>query len=163
MTAYPNRVREQPGTEGEFVRVLTKPMDLEQLRQIVRDALADKPASQPAARREAEAAPPSPAPATDPGIPAAAFPQSTHAPSWLFRTLQSTAVALVIACVLGFFLFFVLGVRLPGMSSDAVAKAEETPRRPAAGTVEGVSLVEGRPHTLQLPAEVRVALGIRKG
>jgi cobalt-zinc-cadmium efflux system membrane fusion protein len=64
--------------------------------------------------------------------------------------------------VLGFFFFFVLGVQVPGMSSGSEPTGEKPPPRAAQG-VAGVRLVEDQPHTLQVPEEVRVALGIRKG
>jgi cobalt-zinc-cadmium efflux system membrane fusion protein len=86
------------------------------------------------------------------------------APGRLVKLAQLVGVGSLIAVVAGFFLFGVLGVRVPGISAAAEPDAEKPPRPVAGGTVEGVTLVEGRPHTLQVPEDVRLALGVsRKG
>jgi cobalt-zinc-cadmium efflux system membrane fusion protein len=51
-------------------------------------------------------------------------------------------------------------VRLPWQSSAVADEPKVVRSKPA---TEGVKLVEGRPHTLAVPKEVRTALGIRKG
>ncbi len=49
MTAYPVRLRERPELAAEFDRVLIKPLDLAELRQALRDALARHGAAAPVA------------------------------------------------------------------------------------------------------------------
>jgi cobalt-zinc-cadmium efflux system membrane fusion protein len=165
MTAYPNRVREQSEAASEFRQILTKPVDLEQLRHIIAAALTEEPMSQPkpaanlAAQEEpvsaSLAAGPRPLGRTDPA-------RRPPAGNRLLETLRFTGVLLIILAVVFFFFFFVLGVQVPGMSSNSDPVAEKPPA-PASRGVEGARLVEGQPHTLFVPEEVRASLGIRKG
>lgn len=45
MTAYPLRLRDQPELAEQFARVLTKPLNLQELREVVEAALAQSPAA----------------------------------------------------------------------------------------------------------------------
>ncbi|HEY7154085.1 MAG TPA: response regulator [Gemmataceae bacterium] len=60
MTAYPLRLRDQPELAQAFKHVLTKPLNLEELRQAIESSLGVVPGSQPAAV-------PSPRPVVDGG------------------------------------------------------------------------------------------------
>jgi cobalt-zinc-cadmium efflux system membrane fusion protein len=73
--------------------------------------------------------------------------------------VQSVGLLLIVGVVLVVFLGYILGVQVPGMR--AASPEEPTPVKAPARL--GVDLVEGRPHTLVVPEEVRAALGIRKG
>jgi cobalt-zinc-cadmium efflux system membrane fusion protein len=70
--------------------------------------------------------------------------------------LASAGLVVLVAGVLGAFLLIVAGVSLPGLSAAA---GEPSMVAPAAA---GVRRVEGVPHTILVPEEARVALGIRK-
>src|SRR5258708_7352994 len=50
MTAYPLRLRDQPELAHQFFRVLTKPLNLQELRQAIDAALERAPTAQPAHR-----------------------------------------------------------------------------------------------------------------
>src|SRR5262249_29074525 len=54
MTAYPLRLRDQPEMADHFTRIMTKPLNLQELRQAVDAALDEKaaPLSEPSAPRE---------------------------------------------------------------------------------------------------------------
>jgi hypothetical protein len=106
-----------------------------------------------------------PAPA-DPGngehtpgalLPAPQAELNTPTPVWL-RILKGVVSLLMVVGVAGL-VAFLLGVQIPGISAVRDEKdIKETPE-PAAG----VSLVKDRAHTLEVPQDVRIALGIRKG
>ena len=69
----------------------------------------------------------------------------------------AVGIVLLLALVV-FFLGFVGVLPVPGLA--ATPKEEQTvPPVPPLG----VDLVRGRPHTLRVPADVRIALGVRKG
>jgi cobalt-zinc-cadmium efflux system membrane fusion protein len=82
-------------------------------------------------------------------------PQSRF--SRFFIAVQSAGLLFLVAVVLVIFLGFVLGVRLPGMSTTPEEVKIEPPRR------VGVELVKDQPHTLSVSEPVRAALGIRRG
>jgi cobalt-zinc-cadmium efflux system membrane fusion protein len=174
MTGCPTRLREHPEVAGEFVRVLTKPMNLEELRQVLKAVLPEGPmipssssdtakpmaVSLPSNSPPAPSAPPAPWPVEARPAPAAATraaPPAVPARRSRWKAVRSGAAMALIVLVLTFFLAFVAGVPLPGLAS---AHTEETapPRPPLA-----VELVKGQPHTLAVPEDVRVALGIHKG
>ncbi|MHB1425970.1 MAG: efflux RND transporter periplasmic adaptor subunit [Gemmataceae bacterium] len=81
--------------------------------------------------------------------------------SRFFKALKSVGLLLIAAVVLVIFLGFILGVRIPGMSAFAHAEDKDFKIEPPPRL--GVELVKDQPHTLQVPEEVRAALGIRKG
>jgi cobalt-zinc-cadmium efflux system membrane fusion protein len=151
MTAYPNQVHEKPEAAGEFVRMLTKPMNLEELRQILSAALVQGGEAAPVPAPAAE--PVVTAPAADP----APVPLPARAPTSRLRNIGSGAALVLVLLVLVGFLAFVAGVPLPGLAS---APEEKTV---AAAPALGVEWLPEEPHTLRVPQDVRVALGIRKG
>jgi cobalt-zinc-cadmium efflux system membrane fusion protein len=74
-----------------------------------------------------------------------------------FKALKSLAAIALALVALALFLAFMAGVPLPGLASPPKEQTV-SPAPPL-----GVDLVLGTPHTLLVPEEVRVALGIRKG
>jgi cobalt-zinc-cadmium efflux system membrane fusion protein len=109
MTAYPLRLREHPEAARDFARVLTKPLDLRELRQAVDAALAapprpaPPPAPQPAPAAPAAAAAargaampnePAPPPPTPPGTPALG-----RRPSWLGIAAALAGAAALLAAL----------------------------------------------------------------
>jgi cobalt-zinc-cadmium efflux system membrane fusion protein len=82
-------------------------------------------------------------------------PTSKH--SW-GKTLRSLLGVGFVIAVLVFFIAFIAGVPLPGLASTPHEETAPAPPAPL-----GVHLVEGKSYTLQVPEEVRVSLGIRKG
>jgi cobalt-zinc-cadmium efflux system membrane fusion protein len=75
--------------------------------------------------------------------------------SRLFKAMQGVSIFVIVSAIVVVFMAFVLGIPIPGMhAAEPEINSKET--RPL-----GVQLV-GR-HTLEVPAEVRAALGIRKG
>jgi cobalt-zinc-cadmium efflux system membrane fusion protein len=117
MTAYPLRLREQPDLAERFTRVLSKPVNLQELRETVDAALAGtaKPvatqAATPAAAVAAQPPAPSPAPPAVPPSPApqpAAPPVSIYASSRGYlrlRPLVIGGVAVIMAAVALLFMF----------------------------------------------------------
>ena len=73
-----------------------------------------------------------------------------------WRTLRSAGGLVVVLLILVLFLAFIAGIPLPGLAST------HTEQTVAAAPPLSVHLVEGMEHTLQVPADVRIALGIRK-
>jgi cobalt-zinc-cadmium efflux system membrane fusion protein len=54
---------------------------------------------------------------------------------------------------------YLLGMQLPGLSKDEKTTTDKKDPPPA----PGVALVKGKPHTLEVPEDIRTILGIRKG
>jgi cobalt-zinc-cadmium efflux system membrane fusion protein len=123
MTAYPLRLREQPDLAQKFTRVLSKPVNLQELRETVNTALAGNgqpavsaepqgPTAQPASAVPAPSAlvggplpvPPSPAP--QPPAPAAAPAPPTYGSTrGYWRSALIAAAAVVVLAVAILFLF----------------------------------------------------------
>src|SRR6516162_6950849 len=78
----------------------------------------------------------------------------------LWRRIVNGLVLVVILAVLGGFGSYLLGVQVPGLAAHAKDTEEKKKDEP---TSDGVSLVKGKPHTLEVPEDVRTVLGIRKG
>jgi membrane fusion protein, heavy metal efflux system len=157
MTAHSPRLREHPDLAGEFARVLPKPMDLQQLRQVLNDVSTEEPMNPPTSHPEVEPVSVAAAPASHPAHDHHDLPEATRHASRFFKALRSAGLLLIVAVVLLIFLGFIIGVRLPGM---AATPEETTVKEPPPRL--GVDLVKGQPHTLLVPEEVRAALGIRK-
>ncbi len=155
MTAYPPRLAEHPEVGHEFARVLTKPVNLAELHQVLQTILAEGPT-----KKAAPALPPEPAPvAVSGGHPHAPAPlaHAEHAAPSRGKKLRSVALMVTVLAVLVFVVAFVAGVPLPGLASDHREKTVPPPPPLA------VELVADPPHTLVVPEDVRIALGIRKG
>jgi cobalt-zinc-cadmium efflux system membrane fusion protein len=161
MTAYPLRLQEHPEMAGRFTHVLTKPLDLHRLRRAVDEALGERsPAgmSDPAPPVPA-AAPDSPHPA--PNVPAGSGERDKEPrlPVHSANILKPVALGLVILLMLAGLGCYLLGVPLPGFANPAKDKMSKDASPPALG----VALVKDKPHTLEVPEDVRTVLGIRKG
>jgi cobalt-zinc-cadmium efflux system membrane fusion protein len=144
ITGFPLRLHEKPDLSRPFLRVLTKPVDVNELRLAVNAALS-----------EGLMPSPNPTPVPDP---VAAPAPTAETPSRIVKGagFMSTAVVVVGLVVLAGFVAFVVGVPIPGLSAhepEAVAHAPAPPN---------VSLAPGRPHTVAVPEDVRDSLGIRK-
>jgi cobalt-zinc-cadmium efflux system membrane fusion protein len=158
MTAYPTRLRDPLDLDSEFVHVLTKPMDLQQLQQVLNDVLPGQQDREPATAAKAPAVTrtdPSEAPSHRPPTPVSHHSASA---SSRLKTLRSILATSLVVLILVLFLGFAAGVPFPGLAS---AHNEETVTAPP-GPATGAELVKDRPHTLRVPEEVRIALGICK-
>jgi CheY-like chemotaxis protein len=156
MTAYPPRLAEHPELAHEFARVLTKPVNLAELHQVLQDVLAEGPAKKVAPLPKPEPVAVA-VPATTPPHPSVPnVPDVSPAPSRL-RSLRSAGLVVLVVAAIVFVIAFVAGVPLPGLAS---AREEKTVPPPPPLAVE---LLPDSPHTLLVPEEVRVALGIRRG
>jgi cobalt-zinc-cadmium efflux system membrane fusion protein len=105
---------------------------------------------------------PNPEPHTPPHSPAAnpshhhdELHEAKHQTSRLFRAMQAGGLLAIVLVVLMVFVGFVLGVPIPGFHH---AEPDEV-KKPSAPEL-GVKLVAS--HTLDVPVDVRLALGIRK-
>jgi cobalt-zinc-cadmium efflux system membrane fusion protein len=145
MTAYPLRLRDQPDLARQFARVLTKPLNLQELRQAIDAALAN--------------APPVPPPAPG-GLPA----PSTHAEITVPsdsdvrasvprpappRRLRAILVAVCLLVVAGLGSLYALG-----MSGRHKQEAGSTRQEGELAAVSGATLAEGDPNGMILPPEV---------
>ena len=154
MTAYPIRLREDPEIGSRFRRVMIKPLNLDELRTAVREALRGEPVTAaPGPFAPAEAAPPEPSRAEAPTLPANDGPRPPGRWAWV----KSAATFGVAAIALAVFIVFISGVPIPGLTASG---KEETA---AAAPPPDVKLAKEPPHTLFLPDDVKQTLGIRKG
>jgi cobalt-zinc-cadmium efflux system membrane fusion protein len=164
MTAYPLRLRDQPELAEHFTRVLTKPLNLQELRQAVDAALAEEPAAAhavPQSRtrpKEASRAESSPAAIGSVTVVNAPLVSASPPRSSYRKWVAYAAVALVVIAVL-FLVPPLFGVR----GVQALWTPDERKERVEKKTVLAVDLVKGQEHTLSVPAEVLASLGIRKG
>jgi membrane fusion protein, heavy metal efflux system len=162
MTAYPVCLNDHPERLNIFSRVLTKPLQLQELRQVIADALGE-----PAPRMEeaVSAAPPcegdppagppfTGAAATVPeGRPATPTPPPQPASPrgwqrWLVAFGGAIGAAGLVGAALVTFNFF---------------KEKQVAAEPAPAEVRAVQaeLVEGRAETIRLPADVVTRLGVK--
>jgi cobalt-zinc-cadmium efflux system membrane fusion protein len=143
VTGDPLRLHENPALARPFLRVLTKPVDVNELRLAVNAALAEgaMQPSQPTPRPEMPSATP----------PAAQPPRERRG-----EKIKSGAVVLGALVVLAGFVAYVLGVPIPGLSAAAQEKTVPQQAPPK------IDLVPGQPHSVSVPEDVRTTLGIRK-
>jgi membrane fusion protein, heavy metal efflux system len=157
LTAYPASESDFPGWAAG--RLLSKSINLPDLRRIVATALAaggahEAPATIPPAA--------SPAPAQlAPPSPARARPERS-VKEWLMSLFQSkvfkaAALLVVVLAVVG------LAAANGAISLPGAADPEKTTAGDATSSTAAVKLVDGQLHTLYVPEDVRAALGIRKG
>ncbi len=159
MTAYPIRIREDPEIASRFKRVMIKPLNLEELRQAVRESLRGEPvAGASIPLLPSVAAIPvgqvSNLPEREAGSKPA--PRATAHPHDRWHWLKSGAMVVVALAVLVVFVVFISGVPIPGLS----AGQEPTTSAPPGLAVD---LVKDMPHTLFVPDDVKKALGILQG
>jgi membrane fusion protein, heavy metal efflux system len=165
ITAYPPRLSGQPAPPPGFRQVLTKPLDLQQLRHSIEAALGGDPAVFSVAADSSPACPtptnghPAPTTPTPPEKPAAksaergavagTVPATQPA---LFRWLKALAGFFVLAVVVGGGLFLASRFLSERSKAEAVQRSEQP---------SGVEPVPGNPAALRLPPDVAKKLGIQ--
>jgi cobalt-zinc-cadmium efflux system membrane fusion protein len=152
MTAYPLRLRDEPELTQGFAHVLTKPLNLDEVRQIVAQTLASSPSAavSDAPLPAAEGLPgTAEAPAPPGDLPSRAPHRRPHRRRWV---VPGAAAALVLLCSLA---WPALGLPNP-FSWFHKAPA------PAAGpaVADRVQVVPGDPDGLELPEAVVNKLGV---
>jgi cobalt-zinc-cadmium efflux system membrane fusion protein len=159
MTAYPLRLRDQPELASQFARVLTKPLNLQELRQSIDTALAEASAKRPPAAVPAveNVSVVSPEPTLPPAVdtPSAATP--ADAPP--ARPTRRRNIALLVAIVLALACLGALPalgiVHLPGRHNEGAVPAGGEGGATLAGKT-----VAGDPDGLELPPAVVESLGL---
>jgi cobalt-zinc-cadmium efflux system membrane fusion protein len=164
MTAYPLRLREQPELAEQFTRVLTKPLNLQELRQAVDAALQEEAASAaatPPRRSQRQEAPSveSPTPAIASVTILSAPPVSASPSHSPYRKLLAYAAATVV--VLAVLLLVPPLFGWPGV--QALWSGPQVKEIVERKTPLAVELANDQEQTLIVPAEVLASLGIRKG
>ncbi len=168
ITGFPLRLHEKPELSRPFRSVLTKPVDVNELRLAVNTALSEgamqQPNSTPAVHAPEQAPPPAPPahmPTEEDQVArdvSGALHAETHAhPSWGER-IRSAVVVVVALLVLAGFVLYVVGVPIPGLSSAA---ENPTVTKDAPARIEILSKKGEEPKVL-VPEDVRRALGIRR-
>ena len=155
MTAYPIRLREDPEIGSRFRRVMIKPLNLDELRSAVKEALHGEPAAEtPRLYAASETAPQSkPKSAAEaPAYPPIDAPRPPSRWAWA----KSAATVGVALAALAVFVVFISGVPIPGLSSTGPEQTVAAPPPP------DVQLVKDPPHTLFIPEDVKKTLGILK-
>lgn len=154
MTAYPLRLRDQPDLARAFVKVLTKPLNLDELRQAIESSLGSASETAPAAAPTSSSGEPSrieespvrlAAPTTSPLV----TPKKS-------RPLRWVLVAAVVLLVAG------LAVAVPALGTPALQRFLNPSTGPvAAPNLESQArLVAGREDEIELPREVVGRLGV---
>jgi cobalt-zinc-cadmium efflux system membrane fusion protein len=158
ITAYPLQLRDQPELGGAFSRILSKPLNLQELRQTIEAVLAS-PATAAARRAAAPsaAAPSAAAPESQPPAPALVHSARAATPG---GRLRGAILGGVVLAGLAFFCFVVLlpALGLPGVGDWFGRSAPPTAPAPEAPPA---TLVKDAPNTLRLAPEVAERLGVR--
>jgi cobalt-zinc-cadmium efflux system membrane fusion protein len=166
MTAYPLRLRDHPELAEGFSRVLTKPLNLEELRQAIEKSLAEAPGQGAPLTTEhteldeptlhhVEHAGPHREPTT---VPLSTHHPQVSGPSWGQRIL--------ILAVVGFVGALGLVVAAPSLGFKSIPGIPDffhhTESKAAAQDLEPmVQLVKNQPDTLEVPPGVVKRLGIQ--
>jgi membrane fusion protein, heavy metal efflux system len=166
MTAYPLRLREQPQLAEGFTRVLTKPLNLQELRQAIDAALA-APAGNATAAAPAPNGQPAPSAAQDkPATVGAVAPETVGAGQLVPRRSGRRKVAIfaglavLIALVVGVFVLPALG--MPGLPNLLAGKSQsKQPLSTGQAAPPAVEAVPGNPNALRIPADVHEKLGVQ--
>jgi cobalt-zinc-cadmium efflux system membrane fusion protein len=153
MTAYPLRLRDQPELGEGFARVLTKPLNLEELRHTIEQVLTGTVAPAPASSATGMVAPRPPA-TEKPGAPVRETP--TPPEPTPAKRRSGLIAALTAAVVLGAGFFAWLAAGKPSLSSWFTKKPEATVATPS----DGRQLVPGDRNSLELPQKVLDTLGV---
>jgi cobalt-zinc-cadmium efflux system membrane fusion protein len=161
MTAYPLRLREHPELSERFTRVLTKPLNLQELRQAVDAALTEGAAPAPSRSRvlpvdvhPAEARTPVLSSVAVVREPVMAAESGSPYLKWAGFALAALAILVVLIIVPPIF-------GLPGLQAlwTAAPKREIVESKPSLN----VELVKDQPNTLFVGEAVQQSLGIRQG
>jgi membrane fusion protein, heavy metal efflux system len=156
LTAYPASESDFPG--WAVGRLLSKSINLPDLRRVVSTALASAETHETAVTAPVEVQTTSPPLESTNRSPANSSPRRS-VKEWSMRLFQSRsfkAAALVVLLVLAV-VGLAAAVRRPSADAEK-GKADTAPASPTAA----VKLVDGQAHTLFIPEDVRLALGIRK-
>jgi cobalt-zinc-cadmium efflux system membrane fusion protein len=164
MTAFPLRLRDQPELARQFFRVLTKPLNLQELRQAIeaaltepRDDKAPVPSaldSPPASTPSGTALPPGTSSATESNLPSDTDAATTAAVGRKRRAGLVAAVLLVLV-VLGILVSMGLVLMNGRHSAEPETAVEKSPATTLAAT-----LAKDDPDGLVLPAAVVQRLGL---
>jgi cobalt-zinc-cadmium efflux system membrane fusion protein len=158
LTAYPLRLRERPELAARFSRVLTKPVNLQELRDAIEAALHEPPAgvtaqtSPRAAPTPATQEPVTPAATTRPAPAGAAAPRGSGARRWIIAAAGVAAACLLAGAVWGFELY--RGVSLFPSRAEDRSPADEPVR---AAVDEHGDVI---PDAIELRKEVQKELNI---
>jgi cobalt-zinc-cadmium efflux system membrane fusion protein len=150
MTAYPLRLREQPELAAGFTRVLTKPLNLQEVRQAIATALSSPAArsvSHPEPAHALAESPILPAPASEPEFtpPAAPPPVASHAPEPPRRRLWPVAVGVALVVGIAFAAYTYSPQILQIFKPSSASAAYSVP--------SGAKLVENDPFGIELDPE----------
>ncbi len=161
VTGYPLRLHERPELAKPFLRVLTKPVDVNELRLAVNAALSEGAMQQPNPTPVSAPEPAAPAPPANGHTPepeAAAVHAALHEHHGWAERVRSAVVVVVALLVLTGFVLYVVGVPIPGLSSAA-----ETPTtvKDEPAKIEILSK-KGEPPSVKVPEDVRKSLGLRR-
>jgi CheY-like chemotaxis protein len=154
ITGYPPALHGDAGLARPFLRVLTKPFDLNELRRAVIAALREGAMQTPK---------PSPAPLPEPTPPVKGQPPAPAAQTGspvhhtISERVRSAGVVVVALLMLAGFVIYVVGVPIPGLSA---APEQRTVEKPPPPKIEVLSRT-GEPPTVLVPEDVRRSLGIR--
>jgi cobalt-zinc-cadmium efflux system membrane fusion protein len=142
MTAYPLRLRDQPELARAFDKVLTKPLNLEELRQAIASSLR-------AAPREA----PAPTPPLEDGEQYRSLTVAAPAKKHRLRWVVVSAVVVVLAG---------LAVAVPALGTPSLQRFLPTHAAPVAAPIleSHARLVPGNDDQIELPPEVVETLGV---
>jgi cobalt-zinc-cadmium efflux system membrane fusion protein len=181
MTASPLRLRDEPELTQGFAHVLTKPFNYDELRQVLKRALGSaQTAVNPTGRPHQKKEIPAKAAALVPGMEMPPrFPEDPRRTAEISkpgsddlaetslvtatrtarsRRIRTLAIGLVLLVVGGVITLLTISGRA---RSSGASNAPAEAKRPAKPRVV-VELVEGVPHTIRIPENVRSGLAIQK-
>jgi cobalt-zinc-cadmium efflux system membrane fusion protein len=158
MTAYPMRLREHPEMANHFTRILTKPLNLQDLRQAVDSALGEETSF--ATTNTSSTAPPEIAPGlVKDSMPDRLLVEQRDQPIPA-KSRSSKAARFLVGALVGLVALAGIAFFLPGLRSlwkkDGEARALSMPEK----NLE-VELAKDSPRTLVVPRKTEEALGIR--
>jgi len=169
ITGSPFRLNEDPELLRPFLRVLSKPLDVKQLRLAINAALTEgiMEQSNPSPVSDPVVATPTSSPNGQPAV--AAQPTShpvryrahddehpTQRPS-KGAMIGSGVIVVLVLCILTGFLLVVAGVPIPGLPGPEDQKKVQKEHGPQ------IDQLPGQPLTVSVPEDTRKMLGIRKG
>jgi membrane fusion protein, heavy metal efflux system len=154
VTAYPLRLRDQPELSSAFTRVLTKPLNLQDLRQAIEAALVPAAVGSEASAMPAELAQAAVDPPRESDLPR---PIAAAPPAGRSRFVVAAAL-IALACVLVVMILPALGMPGPlDWFNKAPPPAANAPEDKAASALP----VKGDPNGVELGQEVKDRLAIQ--
>ncbi len=157
MTAYPLRLRDHPEKADHFTRILTKPLNVQELRQAVDIALEQTPAPIPGPAMPSTEETTLSQPEVSQREPAKLKAPTAESPAPHHRSKSGMIVAgvLIASAALAGLAWITPGVPLPWKNNSEAAPARSPSRSIA------VELDKTDPHTLFVPLETEKTLGIK--